>query len=148
MQRSRGFYNYYSLANNSGYINSFYHIMEYSMYKIYSGKLQSSVSKVISKFKKNKEFVIPYINEKGVTKYRLFYNQGFKCKKCPRISYSDVMPNRFIKTETSLINRLKIGKCELCGSNDEVVMFQVRNLKELKGNNDWERTMVKKTERL
>lgn len=34
----RGFYNYYSIANNSYVINSFYHIMSYSMYKVFMNK--------------------------------------------------------------------------------------------------------------
>lgn len=141
----RGFYNYYSLANNSGYINSFYHIMEYSMYKTFSGKLESSVSKVIDKFKINKEFAIPYNNEKGITKYRIFYNEGFKRKKkCPKILYSDILPNRYIKKEPSLIRRLQTCKCELCGANGEVVMFQVKNIKKLNGEKDWERLMINK----
>ena len=141
----RGFYNYYSLANNSGYINSFYHIMEYSMYKTFSGKLESSVSKVINKFKINKEFAIPYNDEKGVTKYRKFYNEGFKRKKkCPKILYSDLLPSRYIQKEPSLIKRLQTRKCELCGANGEVVMFQVKNIKKLKGEKDWERLMMKK----
>ena len=33
-----GFYNYYSIANNSPVIDLFYHIMEYSMYKTYAAK--------------------------------------------------------------------------------------------------------------
>ena len=33
-----GFYNFYSIANNSPVIDSFYNIMEYSMYKTYAAK--------------------------------------------------------------------------------------------------------------
>lgn len=36
----RGFYNYYSIANNSYVINSFYHIMSYSMYKVFCEQIQ------------------------------------------------------------------------------------------------------------
>ena len=35
----RGFYNYYSIANNSSIINSFKYIMEYSMYKNIRNKI-------------------------------------------------------------------------------------------------------------
>lgn len=41
----RGFYNYYAIANNSSYVQSFAYIMEYSMYKTYALKYQTSVSK-------------------------------------------------------------------------------------------------------
>ncbi|KAA6323068.1 Group II intron-encoded protein LtrA [termite gut metagenome] len=60
----RGFYNYYSIANNSSVIDSFYNIMEYSMYKTFANKLQSSTRKVIHKFSQNGEFKIPYANKK------------------------------------------------------------------------------------
>ena len=43
----RGFYNYYSIANNSHVINSFYHIMSYSMYKTFARKYKSSVKKIL-----------------------------------------------------------------------------------------------------
>ena len=48
MPKSEGFYNYYSIANNSPAINSFYHIMSYSMYKVLSRrKYKSSVKKIL-----------------------------------------------------------------------------------------------------
>lgn len=47
-----GFYNYYSIANNSPVIDSFYNIMEYSMYKTYAGKYSTSKKKIIAKYKK------------------------------------------------------------------------------------------------
>lgn len=47
-----GFYNYYSIANNSPVIDSFYNIMEYSMYKTYAAKYTTSKKKIIAKYKK------------------------------------------------------------------------------------------------
>lgn len=49
----RGFYNYYSIANNVSYAASkFGYIMEYSMYHTIAAKTNSSISKVIDKYKK------------------------------------------------------------------------------------------------
>ena len=73
----QGLYNYYSIASNSCNLYNFYHIMEYSMYKTLSQKLNSTVSKVISQYKKDKNFAVPYIDKNGKTKYRIFYNKGF-----------------------------------------------------------------------
>lgn len=140
----RGLYNYYSLANNCYTINSFYHIMEYSMLKTYAGKLNSSVRKVIRKFSSNKEFVIPYTDSKGNVKYRKFYNEGFKRKKNGSAFVTDKLPSKFMKTGTTLADRLNTGHCELCGEKDDVVMFQVRKLKTLKGDKEWMQTMIKK----
>ncbi|KAA6314077.1 Group II intron-encoded protein LtrA, partial [termite gut metagenome] len=139
----RGFYNYYSIANNSSIIDSFYNIMEYSMYKTFACKLESSVSKVLSKYYKNKQFAVPYTDSKGRTKYRIFYDEGFKRKTGKSESFYDTIPNTFKCKYPSLIERLKDRTCELCGAEGETTMFQVRNLKALKGQNDWERKMIK-----
>lgn len=141
----RGLYNHYSIANNSSSINAFSSIMEYSLYKTYAGKLQSSVSKVIAKFYKNKEFAIPYTTSKGVPKLRVFYNEGFKRRENADASYQDNLPQIYTRTEPTLVERLKADKCELCGTaTNEAVMFQVRTLKELKGAKDWESKMLKR----
>ena len=47
-----GFYNFYSIANNSPVIDSFYNIMEYSMYKTYAAKYSTSKKKIIARYKK------------------------------------------------------------------------------------------------
>jgi hypothetical protein len=75
----RGFYNYYSIANNvSTLCKRFGYIMEYSMYRTLAQKLNISVSKVIKKFFKKKDFIITYTDTKGRSKCRVFYNEGFK----------------------------------------------------------------------
>ena len=43
---------------------------------------------------------------------------------------------------TSLIDRLKAQKCELCGATDNLVMHHVRKLGELKGKENWEKLMI------
>lgn len=77
----RGFYNYYSIANNSPAINSFYHIMSYSMYKTFARKYKSSVKKILFQYKKDGTFKVAYENSKGKTLYQSFYHDGFKRKK-------------------------------------------------------------------
>jgi group II intron reverse transcriptase/maturase len=140
----RGFYNYYSIANNSPVIDSFYNIMEYSMYKTFACKLESSVKKVCYKYKKNRIFSLPYTDSKGQVKYRVFYNEGFKRKTAKMESFYDIIPNTFKCKYPSLAERLKDKTCELCGNKSDTTMFQVRSLKLLKGKTDWERLMLKK----
>jgi len=138
----RGLYNYYSIANNSSIIDSFYNIMEYSMYKTIANKLQSSARKVIHKFSQYSEFRIPYTNMRGETKHVKFYDEGFKRKTTKEIMCRDILPSRFISKHTTLAQRLIARKCELCGKKGEMMMHQVRNLKKLKGDNEWERKMI------
>jgi hypothetical protein len=118
--------------------------MEYSMYKTLACKLESSVKKVCSKYKKNKKFSIPYTDSKGQTKHRIFYDEGFKRKTAKRESFYDTIPNTITCKYPSLIKRLKDKTCELCGAEGDTTMFQIRNLKALKGKNEWEQKMIKK----
>lgn len=88
----RGFYNYYSLANNCNIIDSFYNIMEYSMYKTFASKYKSTIRKIICKYSRNKEFIVEYENKRGDKKQSKFYNGGFKRIKTNRIDYADNLP--------------------------------------------------------
>ncbi|MBB6686292.1 group II intron reverse transcriptase/maturase, partial [Proteus mirabilis] len=77
----RGFYNYYCIANNVAYaLSKFGYIMEYSMYHTIAGKTNSTVSKVIDKYKVGNDIIVPYQDAKGKLRYRKFYNEGFKRK--------------------------------------------------------------------
>ncbi|GHT57560.1 maturase [Bacteroidia bacterium] len=141
----RGFYNYYSIANNSSLLNSFYYIMEYSMYKTYGTKYRTSVHNIIEKFRQGKEFAVKYRNKKGEEKVRLFYNEGFKRKKDVNYSSScDLIPNTVaFRSSTSLMDRLKANKCELCGLDNCILeMHHMRKLKNLKGKEYWEKLMI------
>ena len=137
----RGFYNYYSLANNSYTIDSFYNIMEYSMYKTYACKYKSSVRKVLRKYSKNGEFGVDYIKKNGKTVRCEFYHDGFKRKPLSRIKFNDDQP--LIKiTRTSLIDRIKANKCEICGAESVLSMHHVKKLKDLQGKRIWEKHMI------
>jgi len=140
----RGFYNYYSIANNSSIINSFKYIMEYSMYKTYCTKYRTYIPKITEKFRVNKDFGIWYKTKSGEKKVRLFYNEGFKRKKTARNSTCDNIPDsKKHLASTSLMDRLKSGRCEICGAeNVPIEMHHVRKLKDLKGKKFWEAFMI------
>lgn len=138
----RGFYNYYSLANNCSELHNFKYIMEYSMYKTFAGKYKSSVRKIQNKYKKNKLFTVKY-ETKGGVKQRHFYNSGFKRKDPMNDTKIDNHPNSICDAgRTSLVARLKAEQCELCGAKGSLVMHHVRRLKNLDGKKSWERHMI------
>lgn len=140
----RGFYNYYSIANNSSIINSFKYMMEYSMYKTYATKYRSNKKKIIAKFRIGKDFGVKFKTKDGKENVRLFYNEGFRRKETPIYSNCDVIPDyKFILSGTSLIDRFKAGKCEICGNeNLPIEIHHVRKLKDLKGKSFWEAFMI------
>ena len=140
----RGFYNYYSIANNSSIINSFKYIMEYSMYKTYATKYRTTKHNMIEKYRINKDFGAKYQTKDGKEKVCLFYNEGFKRKDVNRNADVDnVTDKRFYLGRTSLIQRLEAGRCELCGDeNVPIEIHHVRKLKNLNGKKFWEKFMI------
>lgn len=142
---TRGLYNYYSLAANvSKECASFAFIMKMSMFKTLGWKLNTSARKVRQKYQKDKDFVIPYNDAKGKQKYRVFYNEGFKKRNAQFDVDYDKLPQTMYVPYPSLVERLKDGRCELCGKEGKVVMHHVRTLTKLKGNNGWEKLMLKR----
>jgi len=139
----RGFYNYYSIANNSSIINSFNYMMQYSMYKTYATKYRCGKCKIIEKYHIGKDFGVKYKTKSGQEKVRLYYNEGFKRKETS-IYNCDVLPDfRFLIGSTNLIDRLKAGKCEICGiENVPLEIHHIRKLKDLKGKKYWEKFMI------
>jgi hypothetical protein len=140
----RGFYNYSAIANNISSIGgSFGYIMEYSLYKTIAQKLNLTMVQAKLKYLRDKKFVVPFKDTKGSTKYRIFYDGGFKRKTAYRESLVDIIPNTWHAPKLSLMERLKAGVCELCGSSGNIIMHQVRNLRQLKGDTPWNAKMLK-----
>lgn len=140
----RGFYNYYSIANNSSIINSFKYIMEYSMYKTYATKYRTTKHNMIEKYRINKGFGVKYKTKYGKEKVCLFYDEGFKRKDINRNADVDnVTDKRFYLGRTSLIQRLEACRCEICGAeNVPIEIHHVRKLKDLNGKKFWEKFMI------
>ena len=136
-----GFCNYYLIANNCVVLHNFRYIMEYSMYKTFAGKYRSTVRKINKKYRLNKLFTAKY-EQKGVIKSRTFYKTSFKRRTTAFNGSCDIEPYSIADvSRTNLTDRLKAEKCELCGATGKLIMHHVRNLKDLKGKESWERLM-------
>jgi group II intron reverse transcriptase/maturase len=139
----RGFCNFYSIANNSSELHNFRYIMEYSMYKTFASKYNTTMGKILAKYKINKEFTIFYESKKGEKKKRVLFKASFKRKKESLLPDSDNIPTiRFAEYTTSLIERLKAQQCELCGANGTLEMHHVRKVKDLNGKERWKILMI------
>lgn len=139
----RGLRNYYAIANNSAILNSFGYIMCQSLFKTYGTKYRCSMKKAMDKFRIGSDFGIKF-TAKGKSKVRLFYNEGFARKIMNKSAKVDIIPNTVkYASKTSLIDRLKAEKCELCGKTDcAVEIHHVRKLKDLSGKSYWEKFMI------
>ena len=136
-----GFCNYYLIANNCVVLHNFRYIMEYSMYKTFAGKYRSTVRKINKKYRYNKLFTVKY-EQKGAIKSRTFYKTSFKRRTTAFNGSCDIEPYSIADVSlTNLTDRLKAEKCELCGATGKLIMHHVRNLKDLKGKESWERLM-------
>jgi group II intron reverse transcriptase/maturase len=141
----RGMYNYYRLASNVSVLQKFHYVMEYSMYKTLAGKYNITMAKAKCEFFKNGMFSVPYRNKSG-EKSIVFYNAGFSRVKIALGSYVDQTPEYAkLNKPKELFYRYKAGKCELCGAlGKDVVVHQVRALKDLSGKEQWEQAMLEK----
>jgi len=141
----RGLYNYYSIANNSYTLKAFRYVMEYSMYKTYACKYDTTKRCIIRKHKKNGTFAIPFKNREGKIIRREFYNDGFKRKIISYGSDCDTIPLTYFTGSTnSLIIKLQAKECELCGAKANLEMHHVHKLKDLKGKEEWEKKMIRR----
>lgn len=140
----RGFYNYYSLALNASTVHSFKYAMEYSMYKTFAAKYQTSVYRVCRKYMKNNVFTVSYTNRKGNITSQLFHKTGFKQKSKEVMCNADIIPKvSYTYSTTSLIDRLKARKCELCDAEDDLEMHHIRKMSDIKkGKQHWEKMMI------
>jgi hypothetical protein len=113
------------------------------MYKTFAHKYRTKVPKILKKYHRNGHFSVRYQLKNGTVKDATFYHDGYKKKNPMRVINVDNLPNIMIyKASTSLVQRLKAEKCELCGATDKLVMHHVRKLKDLKGKKPWEKHMI------
>lgn len=139
----RGFYNYYAIANNISTLGKrFGFVMSYSFYCTIAQKLNISTTKVIKKYREGKDCVVRYTDAKGRERCHILYNEGFQQKEPTTDAKCDNLPNPFVISYPSLVERLRSEVCELCGAKGKTVMHHVRTLKTLTENTAWERAML------
>lgn len=141
----RGLYNYYAIAGNVSTLNHFSSRMKYSMLKTFGSKYRCKVRKIKERYVKNGEFKVAYKTKSGM-KESVYYHDGFRKKTEPALGQVDMLDiyKKYDKPN-SLAIRLHTNKCELCGMDcDGLEMHQVRRLKDLNGEQEWERIMLQR----
>ncbi|MDA8204738.1 MAG: reverse transcriptase domain-containing protein [Thermaerobacter sp.] len=140
----RGMYNYYRLAHNASVLQKFYYVLEYSLYKTFAGKFRTTVAQAKNRFTHAGIFSVEYATKSGPRRVSL-YGGGFPRIQTPLLGFVDILPERRnMPRPKELFFRMKATRCELCGASGiPVSVHQVRNLKSLTGQSEWERTMLK-----
>jgi group II intron reverse transcriptase/maturase len=142
----RGLRNYYRIANNAYAVGRFASVMQHSMLRTFASKYRSTVSKIKAQYIKNGLFTVEYHTKSG-SKSATFYNSGFKRITEPirDINVSILPAYKKYDKVNSFVNRIRAGICELCGKRTKDIAFhQVKKLKDLKGEQEWERVMKEK----
>lgn len=141
----RGLYNYYAIAGNVSTLNHFSSRMKYSMLKTFGSKYRCKVRKIKERYVKNGEFTVAYKTKSGM-KESVYYHDGFRKKTEPALGQVDMLDiHKKYDKPNSLAIRLHTNKCELCGMDcDGLEMHQVRRLKDLNGEQEWERIMLQR----
>jgi retron-type reverse transcriptase len=140
----RGLYNYYSLACNVCAISKFSSLMKYSMLKTFANKYRTTANKIKDRYAKDGQFTVEYPTKSGM-KTSVYYNKPFIRLDHPNIEQADVLPpyKRYDKPNR-LASKLRAKTCELCGiKTDEVLIHQVKRLKDLTRQTVWETVMLK-----
>lgn len=138
----RGLANYYSLACNPIRMAHFSSLMKYSMLKTFAAKYRTKTSKIKARYLKKGIFTVPYMTKAG-PKECVYYNEGFERRKEPLFGQVDMQATykKYAKP-SSLICKLRAKTCELCGTTcDDIEIHQVKRLKDLTGNAEWEQVM-------
>lgn len=142
----RGLYNYYSIANDAFKIGRFGNLMKYSMYKTFACKYKTNVHEIKRRYCVGDLFTVAYDTKAG-RKTTTFYRDGYK-RKMTATKFDNVseLPQytRYVKPNT-LKQRVERHTCELCGKDcRNLEIHQVKKLKDLKGNSEWEIIMRKR----
>ena len=140
----RGLYNYYRLAGNVAFeMHKFYYLMKVSLNKTFGCKYKTTYKHICNRYLRNGIFTVSYKTKAGI-KTLEFYHDGFKKLGKPAPDFVDTLPDyRVITKKRSLIHRMQAGCCELCGATtDDIIMYHVRKLKDLKGETAWEKKMM------
>jgi len=142
----RGICNYYSMACNFHKLNYFSYLMEYSCLLTLSAKYKSTIGKIMSKYNDGKgKWSIPYKTRAGTK--RCYFADYTDCKKHSgsRNAELDIATISRV-TSTTFESRLATKQCELCKTTyaENYEIHHVSKVKDLKGENEWERLMIKK----
>jgi RNA-directed DNA polymerase len=142
----RGFANYYSLACDvKSKLARLIYLAHYSLFKTLADKHQTTVRTVVSKLKKNGEFVLEYKAGNETRKVKVFKLKHLQSNSV-NAARIDNLPNTAMFTfgRSDLLDRLNAQICEYCGIDTGYFdVHHVRKLADIKpGKTKLEKLMI------
>lgn len=140
----RGIFNYYSMAVDYYKLSYFSYLMEYSCLMTLARKHKSSISKIITEYRMDKTWGIPYETKKGKKRLCLPNKNDCKVSKIKDEFSNNIFSHSY--STTSFEKRLAAKECELCGAKGDIKfeIHHINKVKNLKGKTNWERVMIAK----
>jgi group II intron reverse transcriptase/maturase len=151
----RGIVQYYLLAGDVGRLDRLHWVMVTSLLKTLAGKYDSTVSKMARKYAATIQTPHgPYrcmqvrIDRGEGRKPLVATFGGIPLKRQQNAILRDRVPLQAPTRRKELIDRLLLGRCELCGQADQVQVHQIRKLADLnkpgKPQPEWMQIMAKR----
>ena len=118
--------------------------MHYSMLKTFANKYRTTANKIKKRYFRNGRFTVVYPTKSG-TRESVYFKGPFVRKTKPNISQVDLLPTyKKYSKANHLAAKLRAKTCELCGTHtNDVEIHQVKRLKSLTGQYEWERIMLR-----
>lgn len=151
----RGFADYYQLAYNRHRIDRLKWVMEQSLGKTLGHKHRLSVAKVWRRYRTTLKtpagprqgLQVTVDREPGRKPLIATWGGISLARRITRTVLTDELPTIWRKRPAELIQRLRAGRCELCGSRKDVEAHHIRRLKDLQNKEqanqpDWVKLMA------
>ncbi|MEH2936421.1 HNH endonuclease signature motif containing protein [Acutalibacter sp. JLR.KK004] len=114
------------------------------MLKTFANKYRTKTRKIKKKYFRDGRFTVIYKTKSGM-KESVFYRGPFIRKDKPNVPQADILPayKRYDRPNR-IAAKLRSKTCELCGQyTNDVEIHQVKRLKSLSGEYEWEKVMLK-----
>ena len=134
----RGYVQFYSLAQNIGWLGKVHWAMRLSLLKTLAWKYKTSVANIRAKYQKTvklpqglRKCVEITVGREGKQPLVASFG-GIPLKRNSHAVIHDLPLMRYTPSRNELIKRLLANVCEVCGATDDIQIHHVRALKDLK----------------
>jgi group II intron reverse transcriptase/maturase len=149
----RGLVQYYKMAQNIRQFGYLRYVMEISLVKTLANKYKTTCPKIYKKYRATLTLptgeykILQVVIARTGKKPLKAYFGGIPLVVCKRIQTITDTKQWAWNQRSEIVERLLLGTCELCGSNDSIEMHHIRKLSDIKPKNgknvaEWKQKML------